>query len=270
MLEKNISIEKGDKIIEIRLLAVLKKKILWILLVGLAVGAMIFAYISTMVTPMYSATAMLYVNNASVTLGGASISLTQGDITASRSLVDTLVVILNNSTVLDEVIEKTGVPYTYGQLKGMISASAENATEVMKITVTTDDPEKSAMLADTIAEILPIKISEIIDGSSTRLVANARLNRTPVSPNTSRSVVLGSVVAMFLFYAVLVFLDAKDQTIYSVDAVINTYDVPLLGEVPNLVNPGKSSYYRKKYRYGNSKYKYEQSKKSDGSNGGKS
>ena len=53
---------------------------------------------------MYTASALMYVNNNSLSVGSTKVSLSYSDLTAAKSLVDTYVVILNARTTLNEVI----------------------------------------------------------------------------------------------------------------------------------------------------------------------
>ena len=88
------------------------------------------------VTPKYESSAMFYVNNNSLSVGDTCFSISQGDITAAKSLVDTYIVILNSKSCLNDVIDYSGLDLTYREIKDMISASSVNETEVFEVVVT--------------------------------------------------------------------------------------------------------------------------------------
>ena len=48
----------------------------------------------------------------------------------------------------------------------MITASAVNGTEIFEIVVTNPDNQKAELIANTIADVLPKKIANIVEGSS--------------------------------------------------------------------------------------------------------
>ena len=52
----------------------------------------------------------------------------------------------------------------------MITASAVNGTEIFEIVVTNPDNQKAELIANTIADVLPKKIANIVEGSSVRIV----------------------------------------------------------------------------------------------------
>ena len=68
------------------------------------------------VTPKYKSAAMFYVNNNNLSLGDTSVSISSGDLSTSRNLVDSYIVILNTRETLVDVIDYAGVPYTYKEL----------------------------------------------------------------------------------------------------------------------------------------------------------
>ena len=127
-------------------------KRIWIIaLSGILAATIGFLFSRFFITPTYSSTIMLYVNNSSFSLGNTSFSISSSEITAAQSLVNSYGEILNNRTTL---IEKAQVPYNYKQLSAMITSAPSNDTEIMKVTVTTIDPYEAANIANCIAEVL--------------------------------------------------------------------------------------------------------------------
>ena len=71
-----------------------------------------FAFAGTLlfITPKYQATASMYVNNSSFSLGLERFSISASELSASNSLVNTYIFILKSRTTLEEVIAKAGLP----------------------------------------------------------------------------------------------------------------------------------------------------------------
>ena len=57
------------------------------------------------VKPKYESSAMLCVNNSNLSLGDASVSITSGDLSTFRNLVDSYIVILNTRETLVDVLD---------------------------------------------------------------------------------------------------------------------------------------------------------------------
>ena len=105
-----------------RLIAALLNKAWLIGIVSVLCALLMFAGTFFFVTPKYQSAAMFYVNNNSFSLGETSLSISSADISASRGLVKSYIVILETRQTLNEVIDYAGVDLTYGQLRSMLSA----------------------------------------------------------------------------------------------------------------------------------------------------
>ena len=116
----------------ITLLRALWRRVWLIVLVTVVFGVVCFAWARFLITPTYQASALMYVNNTQDS--GKPIS--NSELSAAQSLVDTYMVILSSRTTLDQVRTAANLTYTDKQLNKMISAQAVNGTEVFEITVT--------------------------------------------------------------------------------------------------------------------------------------
>lgn len=203
----------------------------WIIIltaVIFAVGA--FGYTTQCITPMYQSDAMLYVN-ASTSIGDVSISV--ADVGSGSELIETYTVILMTRETLNAIIEYTDCGYSRSELSSMISASAVGSTDVMQVVVTNEDPEMAEDIAEAIIEVLPDKISEIIDGTSVRIVDTAIVPSSPISPNVTKNTAMGGLVGAFISAALLVLKKLLETKITSVDYLKDTYsDIPLLAVIP--------------------------------------
>ena len=225
----------------LHIVKMLWKRIWVIILCGILGGGALFSYSAFVIDPQYSSSVMLYVNN-NVSLGNVTISTSQ--INAAQSLLKTYIEILNTRTTLEEVIEKSGVDYTCAQLSGMIKAGPSNETEIMKVTVTTNDPYISADIANCIAEVLPERINVIIKGATMVPVDYAVPNLSKVAPSVTKYTFMGMLFGVLASAIILAIMAMLDDTIHDEDYVLHTYDYPILAKIPNLL--GEST---KKYGY---------------------
>ncbi|MCD8100280.1 MAG: Wzz/FepE/Etk N-terminal domain-containing protein [Oscillospiraceae bacterium] len=241
-MEQNLNQETGE--IEIDLLELLKAlwRHAWIIILAIVVGgggAFSAAYFG--ITPTYEASAMLYVNNSmSSSISSTISSISSGDLTASKSLVDTYIVILGTRNVLEDVIEVSGVDYTYEELSKMIEAEAVNSTEIFEVTVTSTDPEEATLLANTIATVLPDKIDDIVNGSSAKIVDWAVIPAEKAAPSITRYTAVGMLVGLVLSCAVICVMSIMDDTIRTEDYLSTQYKtIPVLAVIPDLASTGR-------------------------------
>lgn len=222
-------------------------KTLWhrawlIALSGFLAAVIGFSISAFAIKPTYSSSVMLYVNNNSYYVKDASFSISSSEIMAAQSLVNTYGEILNNRTTLEKVIARTGVDYTYRELSSMIVSKPANETEVMRVTVTTQDPYEAAKIANCIAEVLPERVSEIIDGASMEVVEYAVPELHKVAPNVTMYTAVGMLLGALLAVLVLVILTLLDDTIHDEDYILQNYDYPILAKVPDLLDSGSKHY----------------------------
>ncbi len=215
----------------------------WVLaLSGLLCAAIGFSVAAFVIAPKYSSSILLYVNNSSFSLGSTSFSISSSEISAAQSLVKTYIVMLQNRTTLQNVIERADVPYTYSQLSGMIEATSENDTEVMRVTVTSGDPYEAAKIANAIAEVLPGRIAEIIDGASMQVVDSAVPDLQKVSPSITNYTAIGLILGMILSTVIVTISAIRDDTIHDEEYIIQNYDYPILAKVPDLMSADSKPY----------------------------
>ena len=217
----------------------------WLLVAAMVVcGALAFVCARFMITPLYEASSMLYVNNSSVSLGSTKVSITSGDLSAQSGLIDTYSVILTSRNTLEAVIDKTELPYSYEQLKPMISAGSVNNTGVLRITATNDDPAVAAVIANALTDVLSERIVSIVEGSSVEVVDYAVVPTTAASPNVMRYTLIGILLGLVLSAAFVVLRTLMDSTIRGEDFLLENYkDIPVLTMVPDLNSDKQGGYY---------------------------
>lgn len=229
------------------------KNILAIALVAVLVGSAVFGVTAFVIKPKYQATASLYVNNSSFSLGATSFSISTAELSASNSLVSVYIYILNSRTTMEDVIKEANLEYTPEELSKMVSARGVNSTGAFEVTVTSTDPAEAELIANTIAKLLPDRIAEIVDGSSVRIVDYAIIPAHRSSPSMVKNTAMGILAGGFLAAAVVIvrfLLDDKSKMmIQSVDELRALYpDIMVLAMIPDMrVSDKKNGYYSSYY-----------------------
>lgn len=219
----------------------------WLIVLAMVIGgALAFSYAYFMITPLYESSAMMYVNNSSIALGSTKVSISSSDLTASQGLIDTYSVILKSRMTLEAVIEEAGLPYSYEELKAMISTNSVDGTEVMEIKVTDSDPAEAALIANTAIDILPDQIAAIVEGSSVQVVDRAVVPVQKASPDIQKYTMIGIFAGFLISAAIILLFAIVDTVIRSEDYLLETYsEIPLLAAIPDLSDKrGYGDYYQ--------------------------
>lgn len=236
----------------LKLAGVLWKKILVILLVALIGATVAFGYTFFFITPTYKATVSLYVNNSSFSVGASNFTISGAELSTSNRLVTTYIFVLRSRTTLEDVIAKAGLRYSAGGLSGMITATPVADTAAFNVTVTSTSPTEAELIANTIATVLPDRISEIVDGSSVRVVDYAIVPSARSSPsfttNTLIGLAIGAVLAIGLIVLKFLIDERNDVVIHSADELRAMYpDITVLALIPDMRLSEKKGYYYSSY-----------------------
>ena len=256
-----MKIVEEDTIDLLELARALWKNILAIALAAVLAGSAAFAYTAFMIAPQYTATTSLYVNSSSFRLGATSYSISASEMTASNSLVSVYLYILESRTTLEEVIQTAGLSYAPEELSEMISARGVSGTAAVEITVTSTNPSEAELIANTIAKILPDRISDIVEGSSVKIVDYAIIPSRRSGPNIVKNTATGILAGAVLAAAVVIVLNLTDDRskvmLKSADDLRAMYpDVMVLAMIPDMrVSEKKSGYYSSYYGAPDSKKK---------------
>ncbi len=247
---------KNEEYVEIdlqRVFSALWHKIWLVVLAAVLCAVLTFVFVYNFVDPLYESSVMFYVNNNDISVGGASVDISSADIIASKDLVETYIVILNSRETLETVIQNAGLKMSPGKLKGMISASSVNDTEVFCVTVTSKSPEEAYKIAEAIQTTLRGRIDDIIDGTRAEVVDSAEKpsKNDPSSPDYTKSTMIGFLVGFFLMAAIVILQEVFDVTIRSEEDMEQICKHPVLAAVPDMGAPSKGGYYY--YGYGSNR-----------------
>ncbi len=238
--------KKTDEIFEIDILKLAKEiwRKLWaIILVAVICGSTAFGLTYVLVDPTYEARTLLYVNNSNFSVGNTSFNISTSSLSAAQELVNTYIVILKARTSLNEIIEYAELDRTYIELQDMISAAPVNSTEIFEVVVTSTDPAESEKIANAIANLLPKRIAEIVDGSSVRVVDYAIVPTSRSGPNYTLNAFIGLIAGIVLTIAIIVIKTLFDVFVREEQHITQNYPYPILAAIPNMRSSKSNSAY---------------------------
>lgn len=213
----------------------------YILIIGCIAGILV-AYLMTsfLITPKYTSSLNMYVNNG-YTAQDEDAIITTGTISASISLVNTYSVLLKDDTFMESVSQALDGRATAQQIQSCVTMSAVNETEVMKISATTTDPNLSADICNTIAALAPDLLKRVTRSGAVEVVGPATPAAQPSSPNLVKNLIIGALIGVVLPGAVIVLRALLDTTVSSEEEVKQLYSLTSFGAVPSFHINGAST-----------------------------
>lgn len=215
---------------------IIRKRIALMLVVGALCGAFGGAYAFFTNVSTYTATTTYYVYSNPDYANDTSVNISGAEFATAKALVQSYLIVLKSDTVMNAVIEELGVPYSPKALANQISYQMVEETSIFNIYVNNTDPQMAMDIANAIADIAPEHISRIVKSGGIEVIDYATL---PTTPYSSTSVVkfgiIGFVGGFGIVAVVALFLGLLDTTIRRRYEIRDTYNIPILGDVPLIV-----------------------------------
>lgn len=224
------------------LLLVLLRNLKWIFLCMVLGGAGAYCATWLLVTPEYSSSVSLYVNNNNQ--GEIAAAMNINDINASQKLVNTYIVILQDDEVMERVAGRLTEEFDRSSLENSLSLepkelrkvirmSAVNNTEVLRIEAQTPNAALSARICTLMTEIAPEILQRVVKAGSVEVIGEARAAESPSYPNFRVNCALGAFAGLLLSAVLILLNSVMDNSIKDEEDLKNRFDVPVLGEIPD-------------------------------------
>lgn len=207
----------------------LKKYVLVIAAVALVLIIGVFIYDKSIKKPLYTTYTTIILTKSNETQTGTTI--TQNDILLNQKLVETYSKIIKSKLVLEQVISETGVTYTAEELSENVSVEAYENTEMLKISVTDQDPELAASIANSIAQVFSGEIAKIYQINNISVV-DVAVTPEEVSNNTlKRDLLIALFISMFGTIGVVFVVYYFDDTVKLTDNLEEEIGMPVVAKV---------------------------------------
>ncbi|MBR2043805.1 MAG: hypothetical protein IJ946_05650 [Clostridia bacterium] len=224
------------------IVSIILHRIWLVVIVAVLCAAIAFSYCSFIATPVYSARTSILITNGGLITEGYNDSIQTNDLSASIYLVDTCVDILKSYGIYQDLSEAIGGKYTFQQLKGGFSINKRNDENLfIDITFKSTDPEEAKLIANAFTQLCPTYMSGKLPPVTVEVMDEA-YGTSQVYPNTFSSIVIFGFLGALVTCVLLVLLASLDQTIKSEEDFMESFDIPVLGAVPDFDNSPTYAY----------------------------
>ena len=172
-----------------------------------AIGVLFF------VTPKYQASSTIYV----ISRKDSAINIS--DLQIGTALTDDYIQVFHMWEVQEKVISNLDLPYTYNQLDGMLSVTKASNTRMLEITVTSESAQEAADIANEYATVVRDYIAKKMATDKPSIMSTALVPTVPVSPNKTKSILLGALLGFVVSAGVVVVITLLDDTYKTADDI---------------------------------------------------
>lgn len=209
-------------------------KIFQVLIIVVAFIGIGVVYTIGFVEPKYSAKTTLVLASANGSENGNAITTT--DVNLNSKLVSTYSEIVKSDSVVGTVIKNLNLSIKDGELKKMVSVSAVEDADIIKITVTNEDADEAAKIANEIAKVFSEKVKELYKINNINILDQAIPNYTPSNINHAKDIIIFAFVGVVISVAYVLVSNMLDTTIKSTDDIEKGFGIPVLVSIPLIDN----------------------------------
>jgi len=210
----------------------------WVIVISfLLCGVLSYTYTTLFISPVYISRGSLYINNKSNITQNPNIyinNITANDLTVALKLVDTYSVILKSNRFMEIVSEKVNLPYTFNQIKDMVSFKGVNETEVLSLSVEADNPDHANKIAQAILENSKSEITRVVEAGSVKIIDDASMPVSPSSPNKKGNTLIGMILGLVISVGILLLIKILDISVKDEEDLQVHYNIPVVGSIPTL------------------------------------
>ena len=228
-MEKKRNDNEEMEIDLLELLMVMKKHLAAILLAGIVGLVIMFAYTSFLVTPLYSASSMMYVmpdNSNSMN------SSTLSDMQVGQQLTSDYSSMIKSRSFMEDVIKKLNLTIDYQQLLEKVEVTNPTSSRILQVTVNDPNPQTAADIANEMASVAESKLKEITGMQAIKIYEEAAVPDRPSSPSLKKNCALGLLAGLVLAMAVITILYLLDDTIKTEDDIEKYLGMTTLAVLP--------------------------------------
>lgn len=211
-----------------------KWKIILIITIAIIfVGSIYSAFIKT---PMYKSTTKIVL----VRTGESdSNSITQNDVTLNQKLVSTYREIVKSTRVLNKVIKSLKLDMTYEELYNKTIVESVSDTEIIKISVVSEDASEAKEIANEIANTFSDEVTSIYQIQNISILEKAEMRKKPYNKNFVKEEIIYVLIGLVAAFGTVFVMFYFDTTIKTVEEVEEKFGLPILGQIPMRKTHGK-------------------------------
>ena len=220
--------------IDIKKLFLFVLKRIWIVIICAGIGfAGMYCYTRYYLPDTYTAYATMYVLNANPNLVNYQYA-NMSDLNTAVQLLDTYMVVVRSSKVMDVVAERLQAKYpgiSTGYISSTLSMGSVKDTGVLQINCRTGNPQLAADICNAVVDVAPAEIIRVVNAGNIEVIDYAEPPYGPDYRDPMKKGILGAAAGATLVGALLVLLFLLSHKVTDAEELTEAYTPPVLASV---------------------------------------
>ncbi|EEM44471.1 Capsular polysaccharide biosynthesis [Bacillus thuringiensis serovar pakistani str. T13001] len=226
------SLEKPIRLKE--LFYILKKRLFTI--VSISIGAAIVSSIINFyfITPIYQSSTQILVNQKK-----QEGIIQPGEIQTNIQLTNTYKIIIKSPVILEQVKNKLKLDITVQELSRKINVANEKDSQVIIITVQSEDLKVANKIANTVAEVFKNEVAKIMSIDNVTILSKAEIVTEPVKPRPLLNIGIVFSIGLILAIGFTLLIEHLDNTLKKEEDIENELELPIFGVISHINENGE-------------------------------
>ena len=191
---------------------------LWVIILCFIVGGVIaFSGTKLFLTPKYSASSMIYILTKTTSVTSLA------DIQMGSQLTADFEILATSRPVIEEVIEKLKLKYSYDELVAMIQTDNQSGIYM---------GYSAKAIANELAEVTAERVAYVMSSDKPKIVEEAVVPKKASSPNTMKNTIMGALAVAFLAMGIIVIKYLVNDTVQNEDDIKKYLGLHMLAAIP--------------------------------------
>ena len=209
-------------------------KRIWLIVICAVIGfAGMYYYTQYYQADTYTAYATMYVYNANPNLVNYQYT-NVSDLNSAVQLLDTYMVVVRSSKVMDVVAERLSEKYpgiTTAYISNTLSMGSVSQTGVLRINCVTVNAQLSADICNAVVEVAPAEIKRVVSAGSIEVIDYAETPSRADDRSPNKKGALGALAGAVLAAGILALLFILNHKVTEEDELNESYTPPVLSSV---------------------------------------
>ena len=159
-------------------------------------------------------------------------TITTADLSINSQLVSTYSELVKSNNILGQVISNLGIDISESTLRNNISVSSVSDTELIKITVKTDNPKYSADIANETAKVFTSEVAEIYNINNVHVVDVAEESNVPSNIDHKKDIMMFAAIGVIIAFIYVIIAGMLDTTVKTEEEIERLVNLPVLASIP--------------------------------------
>lgn len=209
-------------------------KYIWVVIICTIVGfSAFYLYTVRQKEDTYTAYGTMYVYNGNPNLVNYQYT-SSNDLNSALQLLDTYMVVVRSTKVMDAVAERLSAKYPGIQpdfISGTLSMGSVSGTGVLKINCTTGNAQLSADICNAVLDVAPDEIIRVVSAGGIQIIDYAVTPAYPNSRSAVRKGIIGALLGGLVSGGVLLILFLLNHRITSTKELRDNFAPPVLASL---------------------------------------